>query len=143
MAEEDELFPFEMLVQATPISLQASANSKQQWMEHLKQIALARREETYELGFLDHRALAVTILYFTAAPMEGDIDNIIKPILDSLIPVVYLDDKVIERIVAQKLEPDVDWQLTSPTDQLAAALDLTPPVVYIRVDDDFGWRTLQ
>ncbi len=74
--------------------------------------------------------------------MEGDIDNIVKPIMDALIGIAYPDDRFVERIVAQKFEPDTDWAFASPSDQLAAALDKPVPVVYVRVDDDLKWRRL-
>lgn len=74
--------------------------------------------------------------------MEGDIDNIVKPILDALIFVADMDDKDVERIVAQKFEPQIDWDFSHPSDRLSTALDAAPPIVYIRVDDDLSWRRL-
>lgn len=139
--DADSPFPLEILIEGVPLSLQASNASRQAWITRVREEALARREQTYELGFLDDRALAVTIYYFSNAPMEGDIDNIVKPIMDGLIAVAYLDDKVVERVVAQKFEPDADWEFTRPSAQLAAALDKGPPVVYVRVDDDLMWRS--
>ena len=72
--------------------------------------------------------------------MEGDIDNIIKPIMDALIGVAYLDDSVVEAVSAQKFEPDADWSFEQPSDMLSAALDTDAPVVYVRIDDDLAWR---
>ncbi len=73
--------------------------------------------------------------------MMGDIDNIVKPIMDALIDVAYNDDHAIERIVVQKLEPGIDWECAEPSDQLAQALRIARPIVYIRIDDDLtGWR---
>jgi len=92
--------------------------------------------------------VAVTIYYFPAAPMMGDIDNIVKPIIDSLTTIAYLDDQVIERVVAQKFEPGVAWTFGEPSAQLTAALDTIgpsdrpTPVVYVRIDDDLSWRRL-
>jgi hypothetical protein len=62
--------------------------------------------------------------------------------LDALIGVAYPDDAVVERIVAQKFEPQVDWAFAAPSDQLVAALDKAAPVAYVRVDDDLSWRRL-
>lgn len=91
---------------------------------------------------MDQRSLALTVYYFANAPMEGDVDNIIKPIMDALIGVAYLDDGSVERVVSQKFEPEADWAFAAPSDQLAAALDVAAPVVYVRVDDDLSWRRL-
>ncbi|WP_284539033.1 RusA family crossover junction endodeoxyribonuclease [Pleomorphomonas sp. T1.2MG-36] len=80
--------------------------------------------------------------------MDGDVDNIVKPILDAMIGATYVDDKSIERVVAQKFEPDIDWSFAEPSEQLSAALDAIyaseeqAPVVYIRIDNDLSWRRL-
>lgn len=72
--------------------------------------------------------------------MEGDIDNIVKPILDGMNTVVYIDDKSVERVVVQKFDPRVIFAIAVDTEQLGLALDLTRPVVYVRVDDHLRWR---
>ncbi len=74
--------------------------------------------------------------------MEGDIDNIVKPILDGMIRVAYIDDNVVERVLVQRFEPGIERPFKDVTERLAAALDLEAPVVYIRVDDDLSWRVL-
>jgi crossover junction endodeoxyribonuclease RusA len=108
MPEAATLYPFEAVVPGTPLSLQAkNAKHREAWKKQIADVALKRRRETYELGFLDNRPLAVTIFYFPSAPMEGDIDNIVKPIMDALDRITYVDDKVVERLTVQKFEPDV------------------------------------
>lgn len=109
--------------------------------------ARQRAEQTVEFVWLEDTPVAVTIFYFPAAPMAGDIDNIVKPILDALKGQAYRDDKMVERVVSQKFEPDTGWSFGSPTNQLTTALDAISaaegpqPVVYIRIDDDLSWRT--
>ena len=93
-----------------------------------------------ECYFLDDRPLAVTIFYFPPTEMQGDIDNIVKPILDGMDKIVYLSDRVIERVTVQKFEPGVGVVFGSLTPALARALDKDPPVIYIRIDDDLSWR---
>ena len=78
--------------------------------------------------------MAVTIYYFTDAKMEGDIDNIIKPIVDSLNKIVYIDDSQVERIVVQKFEPGRLFSFQSPTPILSDALGETGPRVYLQID---------
>ena len=43
--------------------------------------------------------VAVTLFYFPEAAMQGDIDNIVKPILDALAQHIYIDDAQVERLV--------------------------------------------
>jgi crossover junction endodeoxyribonuclease RusA len=141
MVDGETLYPLEIFVERVPASLQASRRSRQRWIGEVAEAARERQRATYELGLLDNRPLAATIYYFPSAPMEGDIDNIIKPIMDGLNGVAYLDDKVVERVIVQKFEPEGGWEFSAPSDQLAA-LDRSPPVVYVRVDDDLSWRWL-
>lgn len=142
MEELPTPFPLEVVVAGTPVSLQGSKGALHKWKGKVYSAALQRRDETCEMALLDGRALAVEIFYFSDAPMAGDIDNIVKPILDALIGVAYMDDVVVERVTAQKFEPETDWQFTQPSAQLASALEMPTPIVYIRVDDSLNWRAL-
>jgi hypothetical protein len=137
---EETLFPLEFFIAATPLSLGAIADSRQKWKARVEKVARRRISEMVELSWLDNRALALSIYYFAVAPMEGDIDNIIKPIMDALIGVAYLDDRAVERVSAQKFEPDIDRSFAEPSEVLSGALDTEAPVVYIRIDDDLAWR---
>lgn len=137
---EDTIFPFEFFVWGTPRSLGASSDSRERWKETIVHSARRKIAETTDLSWLDERPLSVAIYYFSAAPMEGDIDNIVKPILDALIGVAYPNDRVVERVIAQKIEPDVGWSFDHASEILLSALDTDVPVVYIRIDDDRAWR---
>ena len=142
MSDQETLFPLEFFIEETSKSLQASSRSKEKWRQTVRDAARLRVQETVDMDFLDSRPLAVTIFYFPAAEMEGDVDNIVKLILDGMINIAYLNDRVIERVLAQKFEPGVERTFAGVTQKLAATLDADAPVVYIRVDDDIRWRTL-
>lgn len=102
--------------------------------------AQTRIRDTSDWAWLDDWPVAVTILYFLPAPMTGDIDNIVKPILDGMTGVVFPDDRVVERVLIQRFETGYDWVIAPRTEQMFNALAEAPPVVYIRIDDDLGWR---
>lgn len=68
--------------------------------------------------------------------MQGDIDNIVKPVLDALCRHVYVDDRQVERVVVQKFEPGNAFTFTRLTTKLAEALGAKKPVLYIRVSSD-------
>lgn len=143
MSDGEMPFPLEVVVEGTPVSLQSkNGKNRESWKKVIRESARERRDQASEFCWLDQRALGVKIYYFPPEPMVGDVDNIVKPILDGMIGVAYPTDQVIEQVVVQKFEPDTPWEFTSPTDQLAVALDTPPPVVYIRVDDDLRWRKL-
>lgn len=142
MAAQETLYPLEFVLASTPLSLQASARSKERWKAAVRAAARERITATDELGFLDRRPLSLTIHYFPERAMQGDVDNIVKPIMDALIGVAFLDDRDVERVAVQKFEPQFDWSFVMPSEVLSTALDGTPPIVYIRVADDLGWRRL-
>jgi crossover junction endodeoxyribonuclease RusA len=142
LAEQETLYRIEFFVAGTPLSLQGSRKSVERWKGTIADAARQRIRETDELGFLDRRPLSLLIYYFPSAPMIGDIDNIVKPIMDASVRIAYMDDGDVERVVIQRFEPQVEWYFSDPADQLAVALDIDPPIVYLRIDDDLSWRTL-
>jgi len=142
MSTQETRYPLEFYICGTPRSLQAKRHSLDKWKNAISEAARQRVGETDELNLITDGPFSLTIYYFTAAEMNGDIDNIIKPIMDALGTIAYLDDKDVERVVAQKFEPQLDWEFAAPSLQLAAAFDMTLPFVYVRVDDDLGWRRL-
>lgn len=79
--------------------------------------------------------LTVTLFYFTPVPMEGDLDNIVKPILDALERHIYIDDHQIHRIVVQKFEAET-VRFASPSPTLRQALNTSKRVLYVRLSDD-------
>lgn len=142
LSDQATFFPLEFFIEATPMSLQASARSKALWRATVRNSAYNRVRETVDWPFLDDWRVAVTIYYFSLIEMEGDVDNIVKPILDGMINVAYLDDRVVERVLVQKFDPGIRRSFADASDVLSDALRRRPPVVYIRVDDDLSWRNL-
>ncbi len=130
-------FPLEIVIEGTPRSHQGNPA---EWKARVLAEAQARVREVEDFGFLDNRPIAVTIFYFPVAAMQGDVDNIVKPILDGMKTAEYPDDSLVERVLVQKFEPGIQWEFSNQTEQLLNALALEPPVVYIRVDDDLSWR---
>ena len=78
----------------------------------------------------------MTLYYFAAEVMQGDIDNIIKPILDALSQHIYLDDQQVERLVIQRFEPDQEIRFGLPTVMLEQASQGVRPTLYVRISDD-------
>lgn len=68
--------------------------------------------------------------------MAGDVDNLIKPILDALGRHIYVDDRQIHRVVAQKFEPDDIFPFRAPSPTLEAALLAQKPILYVRLSDN-------
>ncbi len=125
--------PIEFIVEGTAVSLQASGKTKAAWKETIK----AAGEVVIPGGSwaLTDR-VAVTIFYFPEGEMTGDVDNIVKPILDAMAKFIYVDDRQVERIVAQKFERDNIFTFSNPSAVLIAALGKEGPAVYIKITDD-------
>jgi crossover junction endodeoxyribonuclease RusA len=124
-------FPIEFLVHGTPVSLSAKrAKSRSEWK------ARVRSASTYVLPhphFASNGRMAVTLYYFPHEPMQGDLDNIIKPVLDALSRHIYLDDRQVERIVVQKFELGNQFDFGNLSARLAEAFKVERPVLYVRV----------
>ena len=141
-------FPLEFIVEGTPLSLQAMPASIRRWRAKIQSAAKSRIDEQTDWYSYDERAISVTILCFLTAEMRpGDIDNLAKPILDAMNRTVYPDDRCVERLLIQKIEPGslkiepgTFIPFSNVTEQLALSLEATPPVVYVRIDDHLEWR---
>jgi crossover junction endodeoxyribonuclease RusA len=127
-------FPIEFVVEGTPVSLQRKRRSSvDQWKA---QIIDASRAVLPQGHFATSAALAITLFYFPANPMEGDLDNIVKPILDALDRHIYMNDRQIHRILVQKFELEQSFEFGSPSPTLQDALNKPRPMLYIRIADD-------
>ncbi len=127
-------FPLEFIVEGTAVSRQAKRReSIDQWKTR---IVDASRPFLPEGHFLTERALAVTLYYFPATEMQGDIDNIVQPILNAMSKHIYRDDRQVQRLIVQKFEPGRIFEFASPTPTLADALSRSEPVLYVRISDD-------
>lgn len=74
--------------------------------------------------------------------MVGDIDNIVKPILDALCTRVYVDDHQVATVLVRKIEPGQAVATTNPSPTLVSALTGIKPLVHINISDDPGGEPL-
>jgi crossover junction endodeoxyribonuclease RusA len=127
-------FPIEFLVSGTPVSLSSqNANAREQWKDRVKNASSRALPDPH---FASTDRLAVTIYYFPAEPMQGDVDNIVKLILDGMCRHVFVDDQQVERVVVQKFEPGSIFSFTKPTPLMIEAINGPKPILYIRVSND-------
>jgi crossover junction endodeoxyribonuclease RusA len=133
MSEDLQIkFPLEFVVLGVPASLQGRPRGREAWKEKVTAACVSVLPQN---AFLSDVPVAVSIFHFPDGEMEGDIDNIIKPILDALTKVVYHDDKVIERIVCQRFEETsgMSWGKQSPI--LTSAISGLKPTTYVIITD--------
>ncbi|MBF0372756.1 MAG: RusA family crossover junction endodeoxyribonuclease [Alphaproteobacteria bacterium] len=127
-------FPLEFLVPGTPVSHQARRTAS--IVEWKSRVRKASSDPLPEGHFSTENPVAVTLYYFPQTEMMGDVDNIVKPILDALSRHIYSDDKQVERILIQKFEPGKVFQFSSPSCVLSEALQGDKPLLYVRLTDD-------
>jgi crossover junction endodeoxyribonuclease RusA len=127
-------FPIEFLVKGTPVSLQAKrAESRREWKERVKTASKSALPEDH---FASEDRISVTLYYLPDEQMQGDVDNIVKPILDALCQHIYIDDTQVERVLVQKFEPGNIFEFSNPSATFARALEEAKPVLYVRVSND-------
>jgi len=140
---DDELslpYPIEFVICETAKSFQGkSSGSYQRWKARVNELARAHANSLSDFHMLDDRQVAATLLFLPMAKM-GDVDNYLKGIIDGMDGVFYNSDNLIERVVAQKVEPGVTVSFDKVTPTLGQVLDMGPPVIYVRIDDDLKWR---
>lgn len=130
----DIQFPLEFLVRGTPVSHQAKRpEARQQWKERVRE---ASNEALPDGHFASDDRIAITLYFLPDGRMQGDIDNIIKPIMDAMNTHIYMDDSQVERVVVQKFEPGNVFDFKQPSQKLAAALEHEKPVLFVRVTNN-------
>jgi crossover junction endodeoxyribonuclease RusA len=128
------VFPIEFVVDGTPVSSQAKRpESRNEWKDRVK---AASRTTLPEGHWASEDRIAVTLFYFPAGPGQGDVDNIVKLVLDALCKHIYMDDAQVERVLVQKFEPGNVFPFSSPSRGLETALSRAKPVLYVRLSND-------
>jgi crossover junction endodeoxyribonuclease RusA len=126
-------FPIEFLVFGTPVSAQSqNPTSRAAWKDR---VLTAAQQVVPQPHFASQSRLAATLYYFPNGPRPGDVDNMVKLVLDALCHHVYVDDAQIERVVVQKFEPGNIFPFSGPSARLLGAITGAKPVLYVRLSD--------
>jgi crossover junction endodeoxyribonuclease RusA len=129
-------FPIEFVVEGTAVSLQNRGRRRRSLREWQARVREASRTALPDGHFAADGPIAVMLYYFPNAMMQGDIDNIVKPILDALSEHIYRTDHQVQRVLVQKFEPDNVFEFASPSSMLEAALTGRKPILYVRLSDN-------
>ncbi|MFN9240903.1 MAG: RusA family crossover junction endodeoxyribonuclease [Pseudanabaena sp.] len=82
---------FEMLIPKRPLSLQAKNHNLQAWKDYV----YGRARNDWKSGTPYEKSGLRQTLVYLCDDSPADIDNIVKPIQDALVGVVYADDSLI------------------------------------------------
>ena len=127
-------FPIEFIVSGTPVSQNpARRKNYHDWQAQIRAASSAVMPSPH---FATEAKLSVVLYYLPVEVMRGDLDNIIKPILDALKQHLFVDDHQVERLLVQKFEPEQTPDLAERASaMLKSAWDLPRPLLYIRISD--------
>lgn len=135
MSESQQfIFPIEFVVTGEAVSMQnKGGRGLQAWKALFTQACEQKRPQN---AFLSEKPLSVLIFHFPDGEMKPDIDNIIKPILDAMIGVIYRDDSIVERVTAQKFETGRLAKWSNPSTTLFGAISGQKPLTYVKVSEE-------
>ncbi len=114
----------DVIVRGTPVSLQASPRSRDLWKARVRDEACRAIPEDEQLSFYNHPNVRVWIVYFHIGEMQGDIDNIAKPILDACNGPLWTDDRQIAHLTLRRVRRDqhLSGMLEDPPEQVVSTL---------------------
>ena len=112
------MLPFEFTIKGPPVSVQARRKIRlRQWQADVKSAAQRQLGATSSTTTIDVN-FSVTYYYEGSSP---DVDNIIKPIQDALIGVIYEDDAQVVETKSRKRSIDGSYQIRGASSVLLAA----------------------
>lgn len=122
------MWAFEFLIPKRPVSLQAHSRSRQAWKAFVREEAAKFWTETLiQTGDIH---LTLVYLYDDAPP---DTDNIVKPIQDALVGLVFYDDALVADVECHRRSLVGTFDLTRLPDLVIAGIASGQECVYVRV----------
>ena len=119
---------FEFLIPKRPLSLQAKRTSLQAW----KGFVHAEAAKVWSGPIFEEGNLQLTLIYLCdQAP--PDIDNIIKPIQEALVGLVFIDDSLIGDVDSHRRFLNETFDLTRLPTPLLLGIASQQECVYVRV----------
>ena len=123
------MIPFEFTIKGPPISQQAKSPSRRRWKTAVAAVASAK-VQAGDIPTNDEVAIKITYYYEGDTP---DVDNIIKPIQDALIGIVYVDDAQVVQAISSKTRIDGSFQIRGASAELLLAFSNRDAFIHIVV----------
>jgi crossover junction endodeoxyribonuclease RusA len=123
------VLPFDFTVDGVPASLQARSGRKAQWKADVARAARLRWPAGAPPITSEVQLRAV---YFAEGPAP-DVDNMIKPIQDALIGIVYIDDSQVVEATGARRNLNGSFRVRGIPPQLAEAFVRGNEFVYVAV----------
>ena len=124
------MLPFEFVIDGPPVSQQARRREKvRAWKATVRQEA----EKYWPAGELPViHSVMVKITYFYDV-VSVDVDNIVKPIQDALVGLVYIDDDQVTDVLSRKRELNGTFRIESEV--LAEGFSRGGEFLYVKIEE--------
>jgi crossover junction endodeoxyribonuclease RusA len=125
------MFPFEFTFQGPPLSLQSKSATRKR--AYKQRVEAAARQAMVAGTPPSTDALQITITYFYEGETP-DVDNIIKPIQDALIGIVYVDDKQISDTRSRKKDINGSYKIRNASANLLQAFSTGNDFIHVIIE---------
>lgn len=120
-----------LLVPGVPVSAQTRSRTRlQNWKKTVHALAATEQPTLTALS-----PLRLSLVFFHTGTTDLDTDNIIKPIQDALVDVVYVDDDQVTDVFAAKRDLTGSFRLRTTPPVVAAVLGVEANFVYVVVEE--------
>ena len=125
---------FEFTVEGPAVSLKAKKSNPRRYQRWIKTVRAAAQKQWSQAKrpTNSQRVIVHITNYYTLAP--PDVDNIIKPILDAIETVAYINDEQVYKVVSEKFDLTFVSRIENPTALLAAGLEKYTELLHIIVE---------
>lgn len=133
------MLPFEFTIEGPPLSHQTK---NRQNLQNWKAQVSAAAQSTLTAGTvptLDNVSVTITYYYEDSSP---DVDNIIKPIQDALIGIVFVDDSQVVDTKSRKRLLDGSFRIRGASAKLLLAFSEGKNFLHIKVEAEPNMEVL-
>ena len=122
--------PFEFIIRSRPVSQQTRRRERlRQWQEFVKSQALRYWTPSH---LIMEGPISITLIYlYSEAAL--DLDNILKPIQDALIGLVYSDDSWVTDVIIRRRELGGTFDLSRVSSVLIDGFEYGDEFVYVHI----------
>lgn len=125
------MFPIEFIFDGPPLSLQSKSGAKK--TAYKNRVALAA-QAILPVGFVPTAdEVEITITYYYEN-IIGDVDNIIKPIQDSLNGIIYDDDQRVKDSRSRRKDINGSYKIKSASPVILQGFANGKDFVHVRID---------
>ncbi|NJK73940.1 MAG: RusA family crossover junction endodeoxyribonuclease [Oscillatoriales cyanobacterium RU_3_3] len=125
------MIPFAFIITGKPVSLQINNRAKlQEWKSKVRETAV----EALPIGMKATSEGVQVIITHYCITQTSDLDNIVKPIVDSMNSIVYIDDRQVTDLTVKRRKFKEFADLTAISPSIAEALSAGEEFIYVKID---------